>query len=328
MIRRREFIAGLGTAAVCSRTARAQAPERLRRLGVLLFSAENDPVTDTRLSALREGLAEAGWAEGRNLRIDYRFGAADPARLRAYADELVKLAPDVIVTGAAPATRAVQQFTHTIPIVFVEVTNEVGYGLSGKLARPDDNATGITNLYLAIGARWLELLREAAPRLVRIALLFNPEFDSRSYIAAINATATADDVKTIGIPARNADEIERGIAAFAAAPNGGLLVVPPVPTFANVQRIFGLATRYRMPAIYPTRGFAAEGGLMAYGPVSADLYRTAASYVDRILHGAKPSDLPVQFPTKFDLVVNLKAARAIGLELPRDLIARAAEVIE
>ena len=300
----------------------------MRRIGVLLFSAENDPVTQTRLAALREGLEAAGWTEGRNLQIDYRFGAADPARLLSSADELVRIAPDVIVTGATPATKAVLPLTMTIPIVFVEATNEVGFGVTGNLARLEGNATGITNLYMAIGTRWLELLREAAPRVTRMALLFNPDFDSRGYLAAIEASAAAYGVQAVRMPARNADEIERAISTFATEPNGGLLVVPPRPTFTNIQLIFQLATRYRMPAIYPTKGFAAEGGLMSYGPNSADLFRNAATYVDRILRGEKPSELPVQFPTRFDLVVNLKAARAIGLEIPRALIARAAEVIE
>ena len=326
MIRRREFLAGLGSAAACSRAARAQ--ERMRRIGVLLFSAENDPVTQTRLAALREGLEAAGWTEGRNLRIDYRFGAADLARLLSSADELVRIAPDVIVTGATPATKAVLPLTMTIPIVFVEATNEVGFGVTGNLARLESNATGITNLYMAIGTRWLELLREAAPRVTRMALLFNPDFDSRGYLAAIEASAVVYGVEAVRTPARNADEIERAINTFATEPNGGLLVVPPRPTFTNIQLIFQLAARYRIPAIYPTRGFAAEGGLMSYGPNSADLFRNAATYVDRILRGEKPSELPVQFPTRFDLVVNLKAARAIGLEIPRALIARAAEVIE
>ena len=326
MIRRREFLAGLGSAAACSRAARAQ--ERMRRIGVLLFSAENDPVTQARLAALREGLEAAGWTEGRNLQIDYRFGAADPVQLLSYADELVRIAPDVIVTGATPATKAVLPLTMTIPIVFVEATNEVGFGVTGNLARLEGNATGITNLYMAIGTRWLELLREAAPRVTRMALLFNPDFDSRGYLAAIEASAAAYGVQAVRMPARNADEIERAISTFATEPNGGLLVVPPRPTFTNIQLIFQLATRYRMPAIYPTKGFAAEGGLMSYGPNSADLFRNAATYVDRILRGEKPSELPVQFPTRFDLVVNLKAARAIGLEIPRALIARAAEVIE
>ena len=326
MIRRREFLAGLGSAAACSRAARAQ--ERMRRIGVLLFSAENDPVTQTRLVALREGLEAASWTEGRNLQIDYRFGAADPARLLSYADELVRIAPELIVTGATPATKAVLPLTMTIPIIFVEATNEVGFGVTGNLARQEGNATGITNLYMAIGTRWLELLREAAPHVARMALLFNPGFDSRGYIAAIEASAAAYGVQAVRMPARNADEIERAISTFATEPNGGLLVVPPRPTFTNIQLIFQLAARYRIPAIYPTRGFAAEGGLMSYGPDSADLFRNAATYVDRILRGEKPSELPIQFPTRFDLVVNLRAARAIGLEIPRALIARAAEVIE
>jgi putative tryptophan/tyrosine transport system substrate-binding protein len=326
-MRRRDFVAGLGVAATWPFAARAQHPEQMRRVGVLIYSAEDDPVTATRTAALRDGLQKLGWTEGVNLRIDYRFGAADPARLNSYAEELVRLSPDVIVTGAAPATRAVQQLTQTIPIVFVEATNEVGYGLTGNLARSAGNATGITNLYLAIGTRWLELLREAAPRIVRVALLFNPEFDSRSYLAAINAAADAYHVKAIRTPARNADEIDRSIGAFAARPNGGLLIVPPTPAFANVALIFRLAAEYRLPAIYPTRGFANAGGLMAYGPDSADLFREAASYVDRILRGAMPDDLPVGFPTKFDLVVNLRAARAIGLEIPRSLLSRA-EVIK
>jgi putative ABC transport system substrate-binding protein len=300
----------------------------MRRVGVLIFAAENDPVTATRTAALQEGLQKLGWTEGVNLRIDYRFGAADPARLNSYAEELVRLSPDVIVTGAAPATRAVQHLTQTIPIVFVEATNEVGYGLTGNLARSASNATGITNLYLAIGTRWLELLREAAPRIARVALLYNPEFDSRGYLAAIDAAAKAYRVKAIRTPARNAEEIERSIGAFAAKPNGGLLVVPPTPAFANVALIFRLAARYRLPAIYPTRGFAGAGGLMAYGPDSADLFRESASYVDRILRGAMPADLPIGFPTKFDLVINLGAAKAIGLEFPSSLLSRAVEVIK
>ncbi len=327
-MRRRDFVAGLGIAAAWPFASRGQQPQRMRRVGVLIFSTENDPVTATRTAALRDGLQKLGWTEGVNLQIDYRFGAADPARLNSYAEELVSLSPDVIVAGAAPATRAVQQLTQTIPIVFVEATNEVGYGLTGNLARSAGNATGITNLYLAIGARWLELLREAAPRIARVALLFNPEFDSRGYLAAIDAAADANQVKAIRTPARNAEEIERSIRAFAAKPNGGLLVVPPTPAFANVALIFRLAAEYRLPAIYPTRGVASAGGLMAYGPDSADLFRESASYVDRILRGAMPGDLPVGFPTKFDLVINLRAARAIDLAIPRSLLSRAAEVIK
>jgi len=327
-MRRRDFVGGLGVAAAWPFVARGQQPERMRRVGVLIFSAEDDPVTATRTAALRDGLQKLGWTEGVNLKIEYRFGAANPARLNSHAEELVRLSPDVIVAGAAPATRAVQQLTQTIPIVFVEATNEVGYGLTGNLARSAGNATGITNLYLAIGTRWLEFLKEAAPRTARVALLFNPAFDSRGYLAAIDAAADAYHMKAIRTPARNAEEIERSIGAFAARPNGGLLVVPPTPAFANVALIFRLAAKYRLPAIYPTRGFAGAGGLMAYGPNSADLFRESASYVDRILRGAMPADLPVGFPTKFDLVINLGAARAIGLEIPHSLLSRAAQVIK
>jgi putative tryptophan/tyrosine transport system substrate-binding protein len=327
-MRRREFIAALGGAATFAFAARAENPERVRRVGVLIFGAEDDPVTATRVDGLRQGLQKLGWVEGRNLQIDFRFGAADPARIRTYAKELVSLAPDVIVTGAAPATHAVLAQTQTIPVVFVEVTNWLGFGLSGKLARPEANSTGITNLYLAIGARWLELLKEAAPHLARVALLFNPEFDTGAYLAAIETAGGAYHLETTRVAVRNDDDINHAVAAFAAEPNGGLLLVPPTPVFTEVHLIFKLANQYRLPAIYPLRGFAVQGGLMAYGAAISDLFQQAATYVDRILHGAKPSELPVGFPTKFNLVVNLKAARAIGLEIPSTLLARAAEVIQ
>jgi ABC-type uncharacterized transport system substrate-binding protein len=327
-MRRREFIAALGGAATFAFTARADNPERLRRVGVLIYGAEDDPVTATRVDGLRQGLQKLDWVEGRNLQIEFRFGAADPGRIRAYAKELVSLAPDVIVTGAAPATHAVLALTKTIPVVFVEVTNASGYGLSGKLARPDANSTGITNLYLAIGARWLELLKAAVPNLSRVALLFNPEFDGQAYLAAIETAAGAYRLKTTRVAVRNDHDLGPALAAFAAEPNGGLLVVPPPPAFSEIQLIFKLAAQHRLPAIYPTRGFAAQGGLMAYGAVSSDLFRQAATYVDRILRGAKPAELPVGFPTKFDLVVNLKAAKAIGLEFPPTLLARATEIIQ
>jgi putative tryptophan/tyrosine transport system substrate-binding protein len=327
-MRRREFMAALGGAATFAFAARGGSPERVRRVGVLIYGAEDDPVTETRVEGLRQGLRKLDWVEGHNLRVDFRFGAADAARIRTCAKELVSLAPDVIVTGAAPATRAVLAQTKTIPVVFVEVTHEVGYGLSGKLARPDANSTGITNLYLAIGARWLELLKEAAPHLARVALLFNPEFDARAYLAAIETAAGAYHLKTTRVAVRNDNDITHAVAAFAAEPSGGLLLVPPTPVFTEVHLIFKLANQYKLPAIYPLRGFAVQGGLMAYGADISDLFQQAAPYVDRILHGVKPSELPVGFPTKFELVVNLKAARAIGLELPPMLLARAAEVIQ
>jgi putative tryptophan/tyrosine transport system substrate-binding protein len=327
-MRRREFVAALGGGVAFAFAARAEHPERVRRVGVLIYGAEDDPVTETRVEGLREGLHRLDWVEGHNLALDFHFGAADPRRIRASAKELVAGGPDVIVTGAAPATRAVLELTQTIPVVFVEVTNETGYGVTGGLARPETNSTGITNLYLAIGARWVEILKEAAPHLSQIVLLFNPEFDSPAYLQAITTAAEAYRVAVVPAPARNGDEIERAITAAAAEPNTGLLIVPPPPAYSDIRLIFRLAERYRLPAIYPTRGFAAEGGLLAYGAVSADLFAQAATYVDRILHGTKPSELQIGFPTRFDLVVNLKAARAIGLEIPQKLISRAAEVIQ
>jgi putative tryptophan/tyrosine transport system substrate-binding protein len=326
-MRRREFVAALGGVAAFACAARAERPEGVRRVGVLIYGAEDDPVTETRVEGLREGLQRLDWVEGHNLALDFRFGAADPHRIRAGAKDLVTLGPDVIVTGAAPATRAVLELTQTIPVVFVEVTNETGYEVSGALARPETNSTGITNLYLAIGARWLEILKEAAPHLSRVVLLFNPEFDSPAYLKAIAAAADAYRVTTVPAPVRTSEEIEYAIVAAAKEPDTGLLIVPPTPAFSDIRLIIRLAEQHRLPAIYPTRGFAAEGGLLAYGAVSSDLFAQAATYVDRILRGAKPSELQVGFPTRFDLVVNLKAARAIGLEIPQKIIARAAEVI-
>jgi len=325
-MRRREFILGLGGAAAYAVAAPAQ--EDVRRVGVLILGTVDDPVDQTRVAALRDGLKMLDWVEGRNLRLDFRFGAADPKRIRSHAKELVGLAPDVIVTGAASATRAVEELSQTIPIVFVEGNNGTAFGLRDKLARPEGNTTGIINLYLGIGARWVELLKQAAPRTRRIAVLFNPEFGSSGYLAAIEAAAANYDVKAVKTPVRNFEDIKRAIGAVANESNAALLVVPPVPAFGDVETIFRLATLYRLPTIYPTRGFAERGGLMAFGADNADLFRNAASYVDRILHGAKPSDLTIQFPTKFELVVNLKAAKSIGLHIPKSVLARAAEVIE
>jgi putative ABC transport system substrate-binding protein len=327
-MRRREFMAALGGAATVVFAAKADSPERVRRVGVLIYGTEDDPVTVTRMDGLRQGLKKLDWVEGRNLQLDFRFGGADPGRIRAYAKELVSLAPDVIVTGAAPTTHAVLAQTQTIPVVYVEAMNAVGFGLSGKLARPEANSTGITNLYLAIGARWLEMLKEAAPHLARVALLFNPEFDAGAYITAIETAGDAYHLKTTRIAVRRDHDITHAVAAFAAEPNGGLVLVPPTPAFTEVQMIYKLANQYRLPAIYPLRGFAVQGGLMAYGVAISELFQQAATYVDRILHGAKPSELPVGFPTKFNLVLNLKAARAIGLEFPPTLLSRAAEVIQ
>ncbi len=291
-MRRREFVAALGGVAAFACAARAERPEGVRRVGVLIYGAEDDPVTETRVEGLREGLQRLDWVEGHNLALDFRFGAADPHRIRAGAKDLVALGPDVIVTGASPATRAVLALTQTIPVVFVEVTNETGYGVSGSLARPEGNSTGITNLYLAIGARWVEILKEAAPHLSRDC----PPVQSGVRFAGLSEGDRPRPPMPItwrrsAAPVRNSEEIEYAIVAAANEPDSGLLIVPPTPAFSDIRLIFRLAEQHRLPAIYPTRGFAAEGGLLAYGAVSSDLFAQAATYVDRILRGAKPSEL-------------------------------------
>jgi len=277
---------------------------------------------------LPEEPQKLGWTEGRNLRIDVRFGSNDSNRVRNYAEELVGLAPDVIVTTGAAQTRAVQQRTQTIPIVFVQVGDPVATGLVKSIARPEGNTTGITNLFLSIAGKWLQLLKEAVPGVARVALIFDPQFPvAEIYVASIEAAATAAAIKTIRTPVHNATEIERAIDELVAEPNGGLIVVPPPLASAYRELILRLAVQHRLPVMVGDND-AAESGLMSYGPNRAELFRSAVSYVDRILRGAKPGDLPVQFPTKFDLVVNLKAAKAIGLTIPESFLLRADEVIE
>jgi ABC-type uncharacterized transport system substrate-binding protein len=337
-IRRREFITLLGGAAALSsglrpRAARAQQGERMRRIGVLAVGTEGDPSQKANLAALWEGLAKLGWVEGRNLRIDVRYEAGDLNRIRAHAAELVSLAPEVIVVSAnTAATIAVQQRTKTIPIVFTQGGDPVVNGLVRSLARPEGNTTGFSNSEPTFAGKWLELLKEAVPRVNRVALLFNSELSltavGPAYISSIEAAAAAFAVQTIKLPFRDPIDIVRGIDAFAAEPNGGLIVLPPPPQGANRETVIRLAAQHRLPAIYNGRDLAAAGGLMSYGSSLADQYRRAASYVDRLLRGAKVSELPVQFPTKFELVVNLKTAKAIGLAIPESFLLRADEVIE
>jgi putative ABC transport system substrate-binding protein len=328
---RRDFITDLGGAAAsCALwplAARAQQGERVRRVaGLFLLQAQ-----ENRGLGLWEELAKLGWIEGRNLRIDLRYApAADLDRMQAYAMELVSLDPDVIVTGGTVPARVMQQQTRTIPIIFIAGGSaEIG-GVVRNISRPEGNITGISGGYLSIAGKWLQLLKEAAPRLARVAMIFYPEGSAGMreggvYRAPIEAAATLSGVQPIWIPFHTAAELERGIAAFAAEPNGGLIPAPALDDWREVHR---LALQYRVPAIYWGARFAREGGLMSYGASGPDSVRQWASYVDRILHGAKPGDLPVQCPTKFELVINLKTARAIGLEIPATLIARADEVIE
>jgi putative ABC transport system substrate-binding protein len=330
-MQRREFIGGLGAAAAWPRVAGAQQGGGMRRIGWLIGGAENDLGSRASRAALQEALAKLGWIEGRNLRIDLRFGAGDPAQIRAYAAELVGLAPDVMVTGTGAATEAVRQQTQTIPIVFTAGPDPVATGLLRSIARPEGNITGFSTLEPSIAGKWLELLKEAAPRVTRVAIVFNPELAPSApiYISLIEAAAPTFGVQAIKMPVRNAVDTVRAIDAFAAEPNGGLLVLPPTPTTAIRETIFQLAAQHRLPAIYNTnRSDADAGGLLAYSPDRVDQNRRAASYVDRLLRGAKVSELPVQFPTKFELIVNLKTAKAIGLTIPEAFLLRADELIE
>jgi putative ABC transport system substrate-binding protein len=337
-MRRRDFIALVGGAAAAPamlwpHAARAQQAGGMRRIGVLLGGAENDSAAQAYAAALREGLAKLGWVEGRNLRIELRFDAGDPSRMRAHAAELVSLAPDVLVSNSTPGTRAVQLHTTTTPIIFILVNDPVATGLVGSLARPEGNATGFANFEPSIGGKWIELLKEAAPRVTRVALIYSQEFNPQissggGYATSVEAAASAFAVKVTRTPVQNAADIERTIVAFAAEPNGGLLV--PADVIARIHRelIYRLAAQHRLPAIYPYGYFAREGGLVAYGVNAVELWQRGASYVDRILRGAKVGELPVQLPTKFELVINLKAAKAIGLTIPESFLLRADELIE
>jgi putative ABC transport system substrate-binding protein len=328
-IRRREFIAALGGAAGWPFAAGAQQAERVQRIGFLSFTDENQMAW---AQTVLRALAKLGWVEGRNLRIDVR-GAAAIDRLREYAAELVQLSPAVIVTGGVAPTRAAQQQTRTIPIVIIGVGDPLAVGLVKSVARPEGNITGVTNAVFSIGGKWLELLKEAAPQVNRVALLQNARLLANpnaeiGYYPSIEETARVLAVKVIRMPYRDAIEIIHGIEAFAAEPNGGLIVMPPPPTTTNRQLIIRLAAQHQLPAMYQERSLAVAGGLMAYGTNPAALFTRAASFVDRILRGAKVSELPIEYPTTFDLVINRKTAKAIGLEIPPKLLARADEVIE
>jgi putative ABC transport system substrate-binding protein len=329
-MKRREFITLLGGAATWPRAALAQQNGGMRRIGWLVGGVENDPARQADLGAFQESLAKLGWSESRNLRIDHRWGD-DRDRLGAYAKELVGLAPDVIVTNGALAMRALQQQTQTIPIVFTGGPDPVAAGLLRNVARPEGNITGFSTLESSVAGKWLELLKEAAPRLTRVAVIFNAERSDTlvpPYISSIEAAAPAAGVQAIKTPVRSVVDIVHAIDAFAAEPNGGLLVLPPPPTTAMREAILQLAAQHRLPAIYPSLADAAAGGLLAYATDRVDQYRRAASYVDRILRGAKVADLPVQFPTKFELIVNLKTAKALGLTIPEAFLLHADSLIE
>jgi putative ABC transport system substrate-binding protein len=329
-MKRREFITFLGGSAVSwPFTARAQPGARMRRIGVLMNVAADDPESTVRVAAFVQGLAELGWTVGSNVRIDYRWGAGDADSFRKYAAELIALVPDVILAHGVVSVGPLQQATRTVPIVFVNVSDPVGAGLVESLARPGGNATGFILFEYGISPKWLELLKEIAPRVTRVAVIRDPTLATGiGQLGAIQAVTPSFGVELSPIDARHAGEIERAVAAFARGPNGGLIVVSGTSAGVNRKTIFALVARHRLPAVYPFRYFVTGGGLISYGPDQVDQYRRAAGYVDRILKGEKPADLPVQTPTKYELVINLKTAKALGLEISPMLLARADEVIE
>ena len=328
-MRRREFISLIGSVATWPLAARAQQRERLRRISVLMNYASDDPAAQSRLTAFLQGLAQLGWTEGGNTRIDVRWGAGDTERIRRHADELVALAPDIILAVGSPATGPLLQATRTVPVVFVQVADPVGGGFVESVAHPGSNATGFTNFEYGMSGKWLELLKEIAPSINRVAVFRNLNTAAGpGQFGAIQAVAPSLGVEVSPINAQqDAGEIERTVTAFARASNGGLIVTSGSAP-ARRGFVIMLAARHRLPAVYPDRVFVTDGGLVAYGPDRIDQYRRAASYVDRILKGEKPADLPVQAPTKYEIVINLKTAKALGLEIPPTVLARADEVIE
>jgi putative ABC transport system substrate-binding protein len=329
-MRRREFVILLGgsAAAAWPLAAHAQQSNRLRVVGVLLAMAPDDPEAQLRVKAFEAGLRELGWTEGRNLRLEYRWAAGDAALLRKQATELVGLAPDLILATSTPVLAALRQ-ENPLPIVFVQVTDPIGSGFVPNLARPGGSLTGFTSFEFTIGSKWLEALKHVAPAVTRVALIFNPDTAPFAHMfwQPVEDAAPSFDVEPMQAPVRDVGEIERTVAAFARQ-NGGLMVLPDVSTTNHRDLIIALAARHRLPAVYPYRYFATSGGLMSYGSDLADVYRRAASYVDRILKGAVPGDLPVQAPAKFEFVINLKTANALGLTVPPLWLGRADEVIE
>jgi ABC-type uncharacterized transport system substrate-binding protein len=329
-IKRREFITLIGgTAVAWPLAARAQQPERMRRIGVLMGMTADDPESQARVGAFAQGLQQLGWTVDQNIRVDYRWGGSNADNMRKYAAELVALAPDVILAHSSAAVAPLLQATRTIPIVFTTVADPVGAGYVNSLARPGGNATGFVVFDYSIAGKWLEMLKEIAPRVTRAAVLRDAALAvGTGQFGAIQSVAPAFGVELTPVGVRDADEIARGITAFAQGANGGLIMTGSTGALFHRNLIITLAARHRLPAVYFGRYFVTGGGLISYGPDFIDLFRRPASYVDRILKGEKPSELPVQNPTKYELVINLKTAKALGLEVPPSLLARADEVIE
>ena len=328
-MKRREFITLLGGAAAARPlAARAQQSDGMRRIGVLTAFTADDLESQARIAAFQQGLQKLGWTDGGNVRIDTRWAAGDVDLFRRYAAELVALAPDVILANGALALRPLQEVTRTLPIVFVNVPDPVGAGFVASLARPGGNSTGFTSFEYSLASKWLELLKEIAPRVMRAAVVRDPSNPSGiGEFAAIQGAAASSGVELSPVDIRYAAEIERAVAAFAHQSNSGLIVTT-AGSAAHFSLIIALAARHLLPAVYPFRYHVTAGGLISYGPNIVDQYRRASGYVDRILKGEKPAELPVQAPTKYELIINLKTAKALGLEVPSTLLARADEVIE
>jgi putative tryptophan/tyrosine transport system substrate-binding protein len=329
-MRRREFITLLGGAAAAWPTAaRAEQGDGMRQIGVLLALPQNDPEVRERLTVFRQALEDAGWIEGRNVRTQYRWAAADPKLARSYAAELVALKPNVIFAAPTSMATTMQRETRSVPIVFTQVADPVGAGLVASLARPGGNVTGFSHFEFPFGSKWLELLKQIAPNVTHVTVLYDPANPaSTGYLPIIDAAARALAVDVHPTAVRDKAEIERGIGATAREPNGGLILIPGPIIGAQRALIISLANKYALPNVYAFRYHPIGGGLASYGVDLLDLYRRAAGYIDRILKGEKPADLPVQAPTKYELVINLKTAKALGIEVPSMLLARADEVIE
>jgi putative tryptophan/tyrosine transport system substrate-binding protein len=328
-MRRRDFILLLGAAPTWPVAVGAQHPERVRHIGVLMTLAAGDQQSQRRIAAFVQGLEKLGWTDGRNMRIDYRWSAANAEDIRKYAVELAALAPDVILAAASPAVGALLQATPTVPIVFVNVADPVGAGYADSLARPGRNATGFTNFEYSMGGKWLALLKEIAPSVVRVAVFRDPAIASGpGQFGAIQAVAPSVGVELSAINVRDTGEIERSVLAFARSGNGGMIVTGSPLSVVHRDLIIRLAAEHKLPAVYFERFFAAGGGLISYGPDQADDFRRSAAYVDRILKGERPAELPVQTPTRYQLAINLKTAKALALTVPESLLARADELIE
>jgi putative ABC transport system substrate-binding protein len=329
-MRRRDFVKGIaGSAIGWPLAARAQPKEHMRRIGVLMSMAADNPEGQARVAAFQQGLQQLGWTDGRNVQIEIRWGAGDPDRFREYAAELSALAPDVILASGGVTMQALQQATRTVPIVFTSVPDPVGVGYVRSLARPGGNATGFTNFEFGIGAKWLDLIKEIAPRVTRVGVLRDPTATSGTgQLGALQAVASSHGVELTPLGMRDADEIEHDVTAFAPGSTNGLIVLGAALAYVHGDLIIRLAARNKLPTVYFENTFVKAGGLASYGPDQIEPNRRAAEYVDRILKGEKPGDLPVQAPTKYVTAINLKTAKALGLTFPSALLARADEVIE